>query len=136
MDLNVWAHLAYLGISITSTVWVARTLQKNGRVFLRELVLGTPEIADAVNNLLVVGFYLINFGYVTLALRYGARAEDAAAAIEGVSSQVGLVLLVLGFMHFVNLGIFSKLRRRAILERVAPPVQPQEFIPRAVPVHG
>ncbi len=136
MDLNVWAHLAYLGISITSTIWVARTLQRNGRVFLRELVLGNPEIADAVNNLLVVGFYLINFGYVTLALRYGERAGDAAAAIEGVSSQVGLVLLVLGFMHFVNLGIFSKLRRRALLERVAPPVQPQEYIPRAEPVRG
>ncbi len=136
MDLNVWAHLAYLGISITSTIWVARTLQRNGRVFLRELVLGTPEIADAVNNLLVVGFYLINLGYVALALRYGERAGDGAAAIEAVSSQVGLVLLVLGVMHFVNLGIFSKLRKRALLERVAPPVKPQEYIPRAEPVRG
>lgn len=126
--ITVWAHLAYLLVSCTTTVWVARTLQRNGRVFLRELVLGTPEIADAVNNLLVVGFYLINFGYVTLALKYGERPEDGATAIETVSSQVGLVLLVLGGMHFLNLIIFSKLRKRALLEKVAPPVRPQEFL--------
>ncbi len=128
----VFSHLAYLGISVATTVWVARTLQKNGRIFLRELVLGNPEIADAVNNLLVVGFYLINIGYVALALQYGERSNDAARCIEIVSSKVGVVLLVLGGMHFFNLYIFSKLRKRALLEKTAPPVRPSEYVARGI----
>jgi hypothetical protein len=128
----VWAHLSYLVLSVFTTIWVARTLQRNGRVFLRELVLGNPELADAVNNLLVVGFYLINIGYVALALQYGDRSEDPSRLIEIVSSKVGVVLLVLGGMHFLNLYIFSRLRQRAVLERIAPPVQPQEYVARVV----
>lgn len=128
----VFSHLAYLGLSVGTTVWVARTLQKNGRTFLRELVLGNPEIADAVNNLLVVGFYLINIGYVALALQYGDRSDDPSRCIEIVSSKVGVVLLVLGCMHFFNLYIFSKLRKRAILEKLAPPVHPQEYVARGI----
>jgi hypothetical protein len=81
-----------------------------------------------VNQLLVVGFYLINIGYVTLALKYGERPTDSAQAIEVLSTKVGLVLLVLGGMHFFNLYIFSKVRRRAALRNEKPPVPSQEFV--------
>jgi len=67
-----------------------------------------------VNHLLVVGFYLINIGYVTLALQYGAKPTDMASAIEVLSTKVGMVLLVLGFMHFFNLAVFSKMRKRGL----------------------
>jgi hypothetical protein len=38
------------------------------------------------------------------------------SAIEFLSWKVGLVLVVLGFMHFCNLGVFSDMRRRAIAD--------------------
>ncbi|MDQ3266018.1 MAG: hypothetical protein M3Y59_20590 [Myxococcota bacterium] len=56
----VATYLAYLVISIGITVWVARTLQQNGRVFLVDAFLGKETLADSVNHLLVVGFYLVN----------------------------------------------------------------------------
>jgi hypothetical protein len=96
------------------TVWVARTLHRNGRIFLVECFRGNAELADSVNHLLVVGFYLINIGYVALALKYGVAAEDAQRALETLSTKVGLVLLVLGFMHFFNLAVFALLRRRGL----------------------
>src|SRR5689334_7719657 len=71
--VTVLTYLFYLGISVAMTVWVARTLHKNGRIFLVESFLGKEPLADSVNHLLVVGFYLINTGFVTLALRYGDR---------------------------------------------------------------
>src|SRR5678809_71887 len=70
---TVWMYLIYLTISITLTVWVARTLHKNGRIFLVDSFLGNEQLADSVNHLLVVGFYLINIGYVSLALKYGEK---------------------------------------------------------------
>src|SRR5438046_9652157 len=100
---TVWTYLAYLAISVALTIWVARTLHKNGRIFLVDSFLGNEPLADSVNHLLVVGFYLINIGFVTLALNYGDKAMDAQTALELLSSKVGLVLLALGIRHFSTL---------------------------------
>jgi hypothetical protein len=125
---TVWTYLAYLLISVALTIWVAPTLHKNGRIFLVDSFLGNEALADSVNHLLVVGFYLINIGYVTLALKYGDKATDTRTALEILSTKVGLVLVVLGVMHFFNLFIFSKMRRRATLHRQPPPIQPQGYV--------
>jgi len=124
----VAAYLAYLSISIAVTIWVARTLTTNGRIFLIDTFLHNEPLADAVNNLLAVGFYLINIGYVALALKYGTRPADAAGAIETLSTKVGLVLLVLGAMHFFNLYVFARVRRKAMLRNQKPPVPPEQFV--------
>lgn len=124
---TVWTYIAYLLVSVALTIWVARTLHKNGRIFLVDSFLGNEALADSVNHLLVVGFYLINIGYVTLALKYGDKATDARTALETLSTKVGLVLVVLGVMHFFNLFIFSKMRRRATAHR-PPPIQPQGHV--------
>lgn len=106
-------YLLYLGISIALTVWVARTLSRNGRVFLIDSFDGNSELADSVNHMLVVGFYLINMGFVTLALRHGVKPLNAVQAIEFLSTKVGLVLLVLGAMHFFNLFVIARWGQRA-----------------------
>jgi len=124
----VGSYVWYLVLSIGLTIWVARTLSKHGRIFLVDSFLGNAELADSVNHLLVVGFYLINIGYVSLALKYGDKPNDLPMAIESLSTKVGLVLLVLGAMHFFNLYIFSKMRRRALLKNQQPPVRPDQFV--------
>ncbi|MGH6961543.1 MAG: hypothetical protein ACREE7_13760 [Dongiaceae bacterium] len=106
-------YTLYLTISIGITVWVARSLSRNGRVFLVDSFGGHEALADSVNHLLVVGFYFINIGYVTLALRYGDHPADAAGGIEYLNSKVGLVLVVIGVMHFFNIWVITRLRRRA-----------------------
>jgi hypothetical protein len=116
----VWTYLAYLAISVALTVWVARTLHRNGRIFLVDSFHGNEPLADSVNHLLVVGFYLINIGYVALALKYGSKPTDLKEALEALSTKVGLVLMVLGAMHFFNLLVFSKMRRRATAHRPPP----------------
>jgi len=122
MNTAVWTYLAYLTISVALTVWVARTLHKNGRIFLVDSFHGNEGLADSVNHLLVVGFYLVNIGCVTLALKYGGTPENAQTALEVLSTKVGWVLLILGVMHFFNLLVFSKMRKRAIGERTPPPL--------------
>jgi hypothetical protein len=130
MTIGISTYLVYLAISIALTVWVARTLHKNGRVFLVDVFHGNENLADSVNHLLVVGFYLINFGYVSLALKLGYDVTSAQAGIEALSVKVGMVLLVLGAMHFFNLFIFSRMRRRSQLRHNDhPPVTPDSFTP-------
>jgi hypothetical protein len=121
MNWLITTYLSYLAISIALTVWVARTLHKNGRIFLVDSFHGNESLADSVNHLLVVGFYLINIGYVALALKYGSAVNTAQGFLEALSTKVGLVLVVLGFMHFFNLLVFSKMRKRAVTPPIAVP---------------
>jgi hypothetical protein len=117
----VVCYVTYLVVSLAATVWVARTLRRNGRTFLIDAFHGNSDLADSVNHLLVVAFYLINVGYVTLALRTTAEVADARAAMELVCDKFGLVLIVLGAMHFLNLYVFSRLRQRGQAE-LRPPI--------------
>jgi hypothetical protein len=109
----VGCYFTYLAISLVVTVWVAHTLHKNGRVFLVDAFHGNVSLADSVNHLLVVGFYLINLGYVSMELRSDVTLTSLRQAIELVSGKIGIVLLVLGAMHFFNLYVFSQLRKRS-----------------------
>jgi len=119
----VICYFVYLAASLTTTIWVAQTLRQNGRSFLIDAFHGNRELADSVNHLLVVGFYLINVGYVTLALRTAAQVATVRNAIELVCDKLGLVLIVLGVMHFLNLYIFNRLRRRGQAD-LRPPFPP------------
>lgn len=112
MTTILLAHLAYMAISLALTIWVARTLHQNGRLFLIDAFHGDEERADAVNRLLVVGFYLINVGFVMLFLRFGGRPEDVVGGVETTATKLGVVLIVLGAMHFFNMFNFDKMRRK------------------------
>lgn len=103
-------YILYLLISIAITVGVARTLSKNGLVFLVDGFGGNEKLAASVNHMLVVGFYLLNLGFVTIALRYGTEPFDTKTAIEFLSTKIGIVLLVLGALHMLNLSIINRIR--------------------------
>jgi len=105
-------YFSYLAISIALTIWVARTLHRSGRVFLLDALHGNAALADSVNQLLVVGFYLINIGYITLALKTADPLSNLRQVIELESTKVGLVLLILGAMHFCNMFVLSRMRNR------------------------
>jgi hypothetical protein len=112
MNYTVLAYLLYLPASVFLTIWVARTLHRNGRVFLVQAFHGNETMADSVNHLLVVGFYLINLGFISFALRYGAKPRDLEGMIEFLSMKLGVVMLVLGAMHFFNMFNFDKMRKK------------------------
>lgn len=114
MNTIVVTYIVYVLISVALTVWVAHTLHKNGRIFLVDVFHGNEPLADSVNHLLVVGFYLINLGYVSLALKLGYTPENPQQGIEALSWKIGMVLVVLGGMHFFNLFFFNYLRRRSV----------------------
>lgn|SRR5690348_13435418 len=124
----VACYVTYLAVSLAVTVWVAQTLHRNGRSFLVDAFQGNRDLADSVNHLLVVGFYLINIGYVTLALRTSDPVPTVRSAIELVCDKLGVVLIVLGIMHFFNLYVFNRLRRRGQAE-LRPPFPPDARIP-------
>ena len=128
MDLTVIAYLSYLLLAVPLTVWVGRTLAQNGRVFLVDVFAGNDALAEAVNKLLVVGFYLLNLGVVALYLRVDEHVGTARQVVEVLSVKLGVVLLMLGVVHLFNVYVFTKIRRRTRLEAAGhPPVPPSAW---------
>lgn len=116
MNYIIITYCFYLVITIALTVWVARTLFKNGKVFLIDIFHGNKELADSVNNLLLVGFYLVNIGYAVYTLQVTSSIINFQEVIERLSLKIGLIILILGAMHFFNLYIFFTLRKKATQE--------------------
>ena len=114
----VATYAIYVSLSLIITIWVGRTLNKNGRVFLVENFSGNEELADSINHLLLVGFYLVNFGFVTLALKYGAKPTDLVTAVESLSTKVGLAIVVLGAMHFFNMYALTRFRHSKLFRAI------------------
>jgi len=106
------SYALYLIISIGLTIWVARTLSANGEVFLTDCFGHDAVLARSTNHLLVVGFYLVNLGFILLALQFGATPENLPDAIRFLASKVGLAVLVLGAMHFFNMNAIAKFGRK------------------------
>ena len=116
MNYIIITYSLYLVITMALTIWVARTLFKNGKVFLVDIFHGNKELADSVNNLLLVGFYLINIGYAVYTLQVTGSIVNTQEVIERLSLKIGLIILILGAMHFFNLYLFFTLRKKATQE--------------------
>lgn len=116
-DYIIPLYACYLLITIALTIWVARALFRNGKVFLVDIFHGNLELAQAVNNLLLVGFYLVNIGYAVYTLRVADATVGVREMIELLSLKIGAIILILGGMHFLNMFIFFRLRKRAIADR-------------------
>lgn len=114
-------YVLYALSSVVLTVFLARTLSVNGRVFLEKVFEGDPRFGDAVNRLLVVGFYLVNFGYACLHL-VGGHASTPRLAIETLAEKLGWLLLALAAMHFLNLFVFNRIRRSAMAAVMPAPI--------------
>lgn len=109
----VGCYVSYLLISLAVTVWVARTLHRNSRMFLVNAFHGNVELADSVNHLSVVGLYLVNIGYAVLTVAPGQNLATGRAALELVVSKIGGGMLFLGFTLFVDLFILSRMGKRS-----------------------
>lgn len=118
-------YLIYAAVSVALTVWLARTLSKNGEVFLEEVFADNPRLAASVNHLLVVGFYLLNLGYALITLKASHEVGTMAAALETLGAKLGSLLLVLGGLHMANLYLFHRIRRRGQIRLAPPPVRAQ-----------
>lgn len=112
----VVAYLIYLPVVIALTFYVARTLFKNGKVFMMDIFRGRETIAVATNRLFEMGFYLLNLGFALLILKLDVNYEELFGKqemIEVLSKKIGGFSIYLGMMLFLNLYLFFRGKRKA-----------------------
>jgi hypothetical protein len=130
-DANaILVSLIYVVVAVGLTVWLARTLFHNGTAFLHDVFADKPELAEAVNRLLVTGFYMLNLGYALYILR-ASRGYDGFEAVQFLVNRLALLLVTLAGIHFVNVFVFWRIRARREQRHLPTPIAPQMLVPPA-----
>jgi hypothetical protein len=126
---TILVYVIYVVVAIGLTVWLARTLFRSGTAFLHDVFAEKPELADAVNRLLVVGFYMLNLGYALFILR-ASRGLDGFEAVQFLVNRLAILLVSLAGLHFVNVIVFWRIRAHREQRDLPTPVAPQMVVPR------
>ena len=127
---SIAVYVVYAAVAVGLTVWLARTLFRSGAVFLHDVFRDRPGLAEAVNRLLVVGFYMLNLGYALYIIRTD-NGLDAFGAVKTLVNRLALLLVTLAIIHFINVGLFWKIRSRGEERHLPPPIAPQVMVPPA-----
>ncbi|HRW37871.1 MAG: hypothetical protein KDB04_06875 [Acidimicrobiales bacterium] len=125
-------YATYLIATVGLCSWLAATLHRNGAVFLADVFADRPEMAEAVNRLLVTGFAMLNLGYGFFLMRADGAA-DATDAFEVLAQKLGILLVSLAVFHFVNMAVFHQLAARRRQREMVPPVAPQRWVTEPEP---
>ena len=125
----VLTYIVYLPVVILLTLYVARSLFKNGRVFMLDIFRGKTEIADSTNRLFEVGFYLINIGFALRIMEVNGYWSDNPydtnqEVVETLAGKIGGFAIYLGIMLFLNLFLFMRGRRKSNVNRPIGPSVP------------
>lgn len=115
----IQAYCIYLPVALGLTFYVARTLFKNGRIFMLDIFNGREQIAFATNKLFELGFYLLNIGFALLILRISQGLDNYQGMIERLSYKLGGFSIYLGIMLFFNLYLFFRGKRKSRENRMA-----------------
>jgi hypothetical protein len=124
---SIVVSLLYVVVAVGLTVWLARTLFQSGTAFLHDVFGDKPALAEAVNRLLVVGFYMLNLGYALFILRL-TRQLDGFEAVQFLVNRLSILLVTLAIIHFVNVTVFWRIRAHREQRTMPTPIPPQGFV--------
>ncbi|MFK7832975.1 MAG: hypothetical protein AB8B52_06845 [Winogradskyella sp.] len=115
MSLNSIAYLIYLPIISFIMFKVGWLFYKNGEVFLMNLFQHNQALVTSINNLLLIGYYLLNIGYAILTIAYWDHLESIIDIINSLSFTLGRIIIVLAIMHYNNILILKYINKQKLL---------------------
>lgn len=124
MDYLTLFYSTYIVLTTVLILYVANYLFKNGKSFLLSAFKGNENVANSINNLLKMGFYLVNIGYALISIRYNYNLLNTAQLIEALAVKIGTIVLILGAMHFFNMYILyliGKITRDKEMSKIETP---------------
>ena len=111
MNYNIAAYIIYLCLMVFIIVYVGRYFYTNGRVFIISLFNGNVPLADHVNKLLLITYYLFNIGYSFVKLRQWARINNIEGLVSSLAFNLGVLILILAVTHYLNMLIIYLLSK-------------------------
>lgn len=109
--MNTLTYIIYLTLTYGITVHVGRVFYKNGRHYLLAMLNGEHQLTDRINHVLLTGYYLLNLGYATLKISTWQKVLDWRGCLESVSGNIGVIVILLACIHYINMTIILHWRK-------------------------
>lgn len=103
MNYNILAYMIFLILIIFIIVYVGRYFYSNGRIFIIAFFNGNVTLADQVNKLLLIAYYLFNIGYALLKLKQWEKISRLEMLFSSLATNIGILVFILAVVHYFNM---------------------------------
>ena len=110
--MNTIAYILYFLITYFITVHTGLSFYRNGRIYILTLLEGNEALTSYINRLLLIGYYLLNLGYVALSVNEWDEIYTITGMLSTLSFKVGAIMLLLACIHFVNMAVILHIGRK------------------------
>lgn len=110
MNLNILAYCIYGIITIYTTIFVGKQFHTNGYYYISS-IFKEEQITNAINNLLLIGYYLLNIGFAIIKINFWSDVLNHSMLIESVSNHIAQIFILLGLMNIINISVLSIFRK-------------------------
>lgn len=129
MNLNLLAYLLFFPAMLALAVGVAQTCHRNGRPWMLRLFDGDAPLVDATNNILLVGCYAVNLGYIALVVAHWEPITTVQVMLGTLSRHIAAILFALAGLHYQNIAVLLIWSRIARARHIATQRQAQPETP-------
>ena len=111
MNYNVCAYITFLTLIIFIIVYAGRYFYSNGRIFIISLFKGNIALADGLNKLILIAYYLLNIGYSFIRLKQWQKITSLEMLFSSLASNIGVLVFILAIIHYINMLVIYWLSR-------------------------
>ncbi len=115
MNLNLLSYLLFFPAMLAIAVWTAQVSHRHGRVWMLRIFDNEAAFVDAVNNVLLVGCYVVNAGYIALVVGRWELITSLPQMLATLTTHVATILFLLAWLHYQNIAvllIWSRIKQR------------------------
>ncbi len=117
MNYNILSYTIYLPLIFFITIKVGWMFYKNGELFLMNLFENNIALIKNVNNILLIGYYLVNLGYSILTISYWEEINNSIELINILSYTLGRIIILLALLHYNNIFWLKYLTKSNIIKQ-------------------
>ena len=114
MDFNLIGYAIYLTVTAVIILRVGNICYRNGNIFVGELVPGHEDLCKRVNQILLLGYYLLNIGYCAITLVQWDTIETVAALVETIALKSAIIICIISVLHYCNIFIITNYIQKII----------------------
>lgn len=114
MNFNIIGYAIYLLITVLIIVKVGQICYQNGNIYVAQLIPDHMELCHKINQVLLLGYYLMNIGYCTMTLISWEKVTTFNQLIEVIANKSAIIIGTIALMHYLNIYILTRYLQKLI----------------------
>lgn len=114
MNLNIIGYVIYLLITTFIIINVGKICYRNGNIYVAQLIPEHEDLCQKTNQVLLIGYYLLNFGYCAMTLISWNKIISYPQLVEVISIKTATIICIIAILHYFNIYIITKYIQKLI----------------------